>query len=262
MDPALPDHKLVWLSGYAVPPAMKIRPVQALKGVFNLIRNKEDTQQVYAVTNNLSGRAHIEKFRQFIATDLGRKVIEKPVLIEKQLANLEYLTALPKGTVGRAYADFMSDEKLSTTALLDATRESGVDYVNAPKKFQAFCRQVIHFKVTHDLWHVLSGYGRDGLGEICLLRFYTGQWNDRGIRLIVTMAGRSMARQMPHVPIKAAISEAYANGRAARWIMGFDVDSYLERPLEEVRAEMGIRPPTLYDAVKQEDKARLLAPQS
>ena len=37
---------------------------------------------------------------------------------------------------------------------------------------------------THDLWHVLTGYGRDTFGEACLLAFSYAQTGNRGIGLI------------------------------------------------------------------------------
>jgi len=253
------DSEIVFVQGYAVPPAMKIRPFHALKSAIDLKNNKEDTSLVYEVTNSVSGAVHIEKFKRFVETDYGRRVIETPIKIEELLAARPRLAAMPEGSVGRAFHDFMEGEQLSETALLEATRQAGIDYT-VPGRFEAFCRQIIHFKVTHDLWHVLSGYGRDSLGEICLLKFYNGQWHDRGISLIIRIADWSMRRQIPDLPMKALLNEAYNNARSAEWIMGFDVEKYISMPLTEARQMMGIRPPTIYETVAPELKAQLLPP--
>ena len=34
---------------------------------------------------------------------------------------------------------------------------------------------------SHDLYHVVTGYGRDGLGEICVLTFGNAQFHNHGI---------------------------------------------------------------------------------
>ena len=36
----------------------------------------------------------------------------------------------------------------------------------------------------HDLWHVVTGYGRDELGEACLLAFTYAQNKNRGVGFI------------------------------------------------------------------------------
>ncbi len=231
--------------------------MHALRSAIALKNNKEDTSLVYEVTNSVSGGVHIEKFRRFMGTDYGRRVVEKPIRIEEVLCRRDRLADMPVGSVGRAFYDFMEGEQLSETALLDATKSAGIDYT-MPGRFEGLCRQIIHFKVTHDLWHVLSGYGRDGLGEICLLKFYNGQWYDRGIELIVKIGSFSMGRQIPDLRMKALLDEAFDNARTAQWIMGFDVEDYLPRPLNEVREMMNIRPPTLYHAVAEEIKSSLL----
>jgi len=234
-----------------------MRPVHALRSAVALKNNKEDTSLVYEVTNAVSGGVHIEKFRRFMETNYGRRVVETPIRVEEILSQRERLGNMPAGSVGRAFYDFMEGEQLSETALLQATKTAGIDYT-VPGRFEGFCRQIIHFKVTHDLWHVLSGYGRDGLGEICLLKFYNGQWYDRGIELIVKIGSFSMGRQIRDLPMKALLAEAFNNARAAEWIMSFDVEDYLPRPLAEVRAMMNIQPPILYNSVADEIKTNLL----
>lgn len=253
------DNDIVWVQGHPVPPAMKIRPLRALRAAIALKNNKEDTSLVYEVTNALSGRAHIRKFKQFMETDYGRRVIETPIHIEELMCDRARLAAMPAGSVGRAFCDFMEGEQLSEKALLDATRQAGIDYIK-PCRFEAFCRQVIHFKVTHDLWHILSGYGRDGLGEICLLKFYNGQWYDRGIELIIKIGGYSMGRQVKGLPVQSAIKEASENSKAAKWIMGVDIESYIELPIAEAREMLGIHDPKIYQSVTREIKQALLPP--
>lgn len=257
----LTQKDFVEVDGYRVPPALPVRPLAALKAVFKLLADKEDTSQVYAVTNALSGRAHVNKFARFAATEYGRHVLENSLKIEQLLSDRERLASMPAGSVGRCYYEFMASESLSEDALLQATRDTGIDYT-APNEFKAFSRQVIHFKVTHDLWHVLTGYGRDGLGEICLLEFYQGQWRDRGIRLIITMGAASMKLQMPSLPVGRTLQEARRNSRAAKWIMGEDIEAYIETPLKEVRERLQINTPDVYLGISEEIKRGLLAPKN
>ena len=259
LDNFLTQDKHQEIHGYKVPPPFPVRPITALRRGFELVANKEDTSLVYGVTNALSGDAHVRKFKMFAQTEYGRKVLDTPIHIEKLLSDRNHLKSLPLGSVGRHYYEFMAEEGLSETALLNATKEAGVDYLGE-NNFPEFSRQVIHFKVTHDLWHVLTGYGRDGLGEICLLKFYMGQWYDRGIRLIVSLGALSMRTERPDLPVRDALKEADKNSRNAAWIMGEDVEKMLAEPLEEVRKRLRINPPTIYQAIPKSVRENLLAP--
>ncbi len=48
----------------------------------------------------------------------------------------------------------------------------------------------------HDLWHVVTGYGRDSFGEACLLAFSYAQTRNRGIAFIAFFGTREIAREL------------------------------------------------------------------
>ena len=48
----------------------------------------------------------------------------------------------------------------------------------------------------HDLWHVVTGYGRDELGELCLLGFTYAQTKNRGVGLIVLVGFYQVLRNV------------------------------------------------------------------
>ena len=97
---------------------------------------------------------------------------------------------------------------------------------------------------AHDLTHVLTGYGRDPLGELCLLAFMHAHSRNLGMALIVVMS-------WPQLPpaARAAVREAWRNGRKARWMQDMDWEALLPRTLADVRRESGIADPALYRAV-------------
>lgn len=255
------EKDIVWVAGHPLPPAFPFRPVHGLKSALALRHNKEDTTLVYEVANSINRSTHIRKFGEFLATEYGRRVVETPIKIEDLLGDYDYLKSLPKGSVGQIYHEFMSRQSYYETALLDATKATGIDFTT-PNRFKAFCRQMIHYKVTHDLWHILTGYKTDVLGETLLLKFYNAQFYDRALAFIVNVGSISMRRQMKNLPMKALLKEAHNNAKAANWIMGFDVKDYLPKPLVEVRDMMNIRPPELYHSISDDVKSVLLQPKS
>ncbi|MEO8894657.1 MAG: Coq4 family protein, partial [Rhizomicrobium sp.] len=97
---------------------------------------------------------------------------------------------------------------------------------------------------SHDLTHILTGYGRDPLGELCLLAFMFRHSKNLGQALIVAMA---WSRLPPAA--RAAVKQAFRNGKRSQWFMTLDYEALLLRPLEDVRRELCIPAPTLYQAV-------------
>ena len=51
---------------------------------------------------------------------------------------------------------------------------------------------------------------------------------------------------------RAMIREGYRRGKAAAWLPGQDWEALLSRPLAEVRQELGLGDPPVYDEVRSE----------
>ena len=103
----------------------------------------------------------------------------------------------------------------------------------------------------HDLQHVVCGYGRDTLGELCLLSFMVTQTPNRGIAFIIFMARRKARRATTLFSVDDCIDEGRRIGEAAKWFAAVNWETRLAEPLEQLRRELGVRKPTLYrDALR------------
>ncbi len=255
----VPADKIEWIAGFPTPPTPPIRPLHALVSVFRLVRNKEDTRQVFEIFQALAGGASKRLFARFVATPYGRRVITQPVRLEEVLTDHEALRALPEGSLGRAYLDFMEGENLTADGLIDAAEEAGIDF-RGETQFEDYRRLFLHLDVSHDLWHVLSGYGRDALGELCNLIYTRAQTRTRGIRFIVFIGALAQKLDRPSAPVLKALAEARRNVRGTAWAPEFDVEEMLPLQLAEVRQRMNITEPVFYNAIPDEVKDNLLKP--
>jgi ubiquinone biosynthesis protein COQ4 len=149
-----------------------------------------------------------------------------------------YLAALPQGSVGHAYLDFMESENLSADGLVMASQEWEKEKL--PADVELFRNRM---RDSHDLTHILTGYGRDPLGELCLLAFMNRHSNNLGQLLIVAM---SWSRMPPKS--RAAVIQAWRDGKKARWMMALDYEALLARPLEDVLRDLRIADPSRYRA--------------
>jgi len=249
----------VWINGFPTPPSQPRRPLHAFASVIRLITNKEDTRQVFEIVQALAGNSGKRLFRRFTATEYGRRVVSEPVELEKILGDRERLRAYPDGSLARAYLDFMEGENLTPEGLRAAAEEADIDYEAHPE-FKEHMRMFLHLQVSHDLWHVLTGYGRDALGELCNLVYTRHQTYNPGFKLIVAIGFIAQKLEQPFQPIQKALAEAKRNARAGNWVLEYDVEELLPLPLAEARARVGIGEPKIYNAVPDEIKRSLLKP--
>jgi ubiquinone biosynthesis protein COQ4 len=226
------------------PPNYRLRPLVALRAVRNLMRNREDTDQVFLLIDALRGKTTLRQFARFRQTETGRAVLAERRRLLDRLSDRASLAALPAGTLGRAYYEFMASENLSAEGLVEASqvsmRELPADGVTL---FRERSREM------HDLLHVVTGYGRDPLGEACLVAFSYAQTGLKGFAMIAAFAARRIARTRPGQPIRRAVFEGYRHGRSAGWLPGADWEALLARPVETIRAQFAVKPPTYYRAI-------------
>lgn len=258
MEEVAPED-IVWINGFPTPPSLPIRPFHALVSVLRLVRNKEDTRQVFEVVSALSGSSGKNLFKRFTSTPYGRRVVAEPVRLEEILGDREALRQYPEGSLARVYLDFMEGENLTPDGLIDAAEEAGIDF-RGETQFEEFRRLFLHLDVCHDLWHVLTGYGRDALGELCNLVYTRQQTKNPGFKLIVGIGLLAIKAEKPFQPFQKALAEAKHNARKSEWILEYDVEELLPLPLAEARAKLGIAEPKIYNAVPADIKANLLKP--
>ncbi|MEQ8772132.1 MAG: Coq4 family protein, partial [Erythrobacter sp.] len=100
---------------------------------------------------------------------------------------------------------------------------------------------------THDLFHVLTGYGRDALGEASLLGFSYSQNHNKGLLFIAYAGARQIAKVSgTKAPLFKAVREGQRNGRAAAKIAHQDIEALMRDDLDEARARLGIAKPVVY----------------
>ena len=254
-----PEHLIQWVDGFPVPPSPKRRPLHALISVMKLVRNKEDTRQVFETIHALSDTSGRDMFERFVGTTYGRRVVTEPVRIERILSDRDWLRSLPDGSLGRAYLGFMESEGLTAEGVISAAEEAGVDY-QCETQFEAFRRLMMHMEVVHDVWHVLNGYGRDALGEICVLAFSHALTGNAGVKLIVNVGMLAAKAEAPDLPIFKAVAEAGRRGRAAAWLIGEDIAALAPEPLEDVRRKLNLTPATAYQSIPAARRQALLKP--
>ena len=231
----------------------RLEPLRAYRAFRKLIRNKEDTAQVFEIMRALSGRSIGRGYNRMLKSlEGGRQAFLREELAHK-LDDPVWLSQFGPGSVGAAYREFREARGFTAEGLADEARKVA-PLVDAQHPVVWYSRRI---RDVHDVWHVLTGYGTDALGEACVVSFSYAQTRNLGFAFIGWGAAREIQREATSVPARRAVWQAYRNGRAARWLPGLDYEALFEQPLEAVRERLNIRPASVYQAVSAELRAGL-----
>jgi len=224
------------------PRKRRIRPLDAWRAIRVLLRNPDDTGQVFRIIDALSGNSGEKLYQRFRSDPTGARILQERRSLLKTLEDVAALRALPEGSLGRAYADFVSREQLSADGLVAASAEGGGGWDYGDERRLVGDR----LRDMHDLWHVVTGYGRDLVGEAALLAFSYAQTRNPGVGFIVAVAWLKAGSGAERSLIRAG----YRRGRSSAWLPAQDWEALLARPLEEVRRELRVGVPPRYTAVR------------
>jgi len=227
-------------------PRTRIRPLVAWRALRQLIADPDDTEAVFVIIDALSGRSGERIFQRFAATETGRRVLAEERDITARLMDLDTLRAMPEGSLGRTYAKFMADEQLRADGLAAASGWQEHDGSPEDADRQRFGTRL---RDTHDLWHVVTGYSRDLVGEASLLTFTFAQTRNPGVGVIVAMAYWEAGR-ITEVDGRRMMREAWRRGRKAACLPAADWEALLEQPLAEVRRKLEVGDPPAYREVR------------
>lgn len=228
-------------------PDTRVKPLVALRAIRALFRNKEDTGQVFKVVEALKGDSILRNFERFKASETGAKILGDRRQLIDTLCNKDYLANLPENSYGKAYQDFLTSENLTAEGLVSASEEAP-RWGSREADMALFTARL---RDSHDLHHVLTGYGRNPVGELCTLTFSYPHTRNRGIGVLVLIGMFKIKKDMRDVPVFKIVRQAYRNGKKAAWLPGVDWEAMLPLPLEEVRRQLNILPPTEYQKIEK-----------
>ena len=222
----------------------RMQPIKAVQHFRKLAKNKEDTSQVFQIIEAMKTGASDEQAWAFIQSEQGQRLIREGVDLPTMLDDHARWKDLPTNSLGRHYVDFMEAEGLSAQGLLQEA------YKWAPPESRPNDQTEWYFnrlRDTHDLFHVLTTYGRDALGESSLLSFGYEQNPNLG-QIFIGFAG---ARQVKiasgtKAPLFASIREAMRLGKAAAKIAHEDIEALMHQDIGEVRKRLRIGTPVVY----------------
>lgn len=227
---------------------MRLQPIRALRAFARLVEDKEDTRQVFEIIEALSGKSIYNGYRRMLLSELGGRQAYEGLELSTYFDDPEWLAQFGEGTVGAAYRAFRNVRGLSVYGLAQEAVKVN-DKVEALHPVAWYARRL---RDVHDLWHTLTGYGTDALGEASLLAFTFAQTGNGAIAFIAAGAAREFSKSGHPYPYGKAIFEGWRRGRAAARLIDQDYVRLMGEPLESARARLGLAPPRTYLSVPPE----------
>ncbi len=224
-------------------PEMRYDLAKAWRHFKLLVKDKEDTSQVTPIFEALPWRGIYDAALAFLKTDRAQEIRRKEPSLVTLLDNHEELRKLPQGSLAQVYCDFMEREGLSAQGLVDELDKNRPADMYWDDQVSWYFNRM---RDTHDLLHVLTGFGRDALGEQCVLAFTYSQ-QPSPAHLFLGYAGAFEIRKHPvKVPVFRAVREAQTMGKACPRLVEMAISDLLPLPIEEVRRRLNIATPKYY----------------
>lgn len=212
----------------------------ALKAVRALLADPEDTEKVFKVIASLRGNSLRRSFDRFTNTPTGTMILRDQVDLLDTLQNRQHLSEMQTDSLAAAYLEFIDSQSLTPAGLVEHSED-----LFQKVKNEDVLRYVRRNRDSHDLWHVLTQYGRDPLGETCLLAFTFAQTKNMGLALILIAGSIKLRRSYGHGSI-GAVWRAYRDGKKASWLPAQPFEDLLPLNVESVRVMLSVPRPNAY----------------
>lgn len=206
--------------------------LQSLRMVASLaafLKHPTELTSVFGVARSLQGSP--------LATQMQRHLLANPQMAELVVTlwrpapiDLAQLSALPEGSLGRTYAEQLQSQGLTPESLID------------PSPITSPAQYITHrLRETHDIVHVLTGFGTDGVGELGLQAFNLAQVRSP-LALLLIFGGLlgTLQNDEPLEPLLRSLARGFELGLAAQCLISFKLEEGWGRPLMEWRSELGL----------------------
>jgi ubiquinone biosynthesis protein Coq4/drug/metabolite transporter (DMT)-like permease len=215
---------------------MRKNSLRSLYATFMLARRPDQVKYVFMMGDAQDEIAESERLRGKIADPFRSAALEGMWQGHYRAPRYEVddLLRLPADTLGGAYSRHMRANGLRPDFYEDVAPRHRLHYLR------------LRMRQTHDIWHVLAGFGTDEFGEVGLQGFYFAQFTNgqsaligAGAMLKSVLRGRFDDLEK-HVD---AFCEGYVNGKRAESLLAVEWEELWGENIESLRRRFRIELP-------------------
>lgn len=209
--------------------------LRTLRGMVTLMLDPEKTDSVFDVEDSLrhsdAARLSVEyvKSKPGVAELFQERYLAPPPKVED-------LLTLPSDSLGYAYASYLTEAGFDPNFYRKSQVEDDVTYL------------FMRMRQTHDIWHVVTGFGADVNAELGLKAFEIAQVH-RTMAALLVCGG--LLKTLFHSPkdldgLLEQIAIGYRMGARAKPFLAQRWEEHWEKPLADWRKELNVEPTSSY----------------
>ena len=223
---------------YAYSPVATRNPFRYALALWRFMRAKNDDDIISEVAIIEIGFAR-SRFGRRLARwektiDILKQNPETEAALEQRLVGgaivLEDLEKLEYASLGQVFAEHCRNRGIDPN-LIDIPLEQESDWL------------LNHLFRSHDVWHVVTGWANDEVGEVGLAGFYCGQLRSPPffIFLFALIMLKKVLRRDDRIDeFIRAFCTGYRSGSSAEPLFGIDWSQHWEVPLKEMRMRLAV----------------------
>lgn len=205
----------------------------SLYGVYMLARDTDATRYVFMIGNAQDSLA--ENARQ--RGDMRDPFVDPALagLWQKRYCpepyDVDEMLSLSPESLGGMYARHMKSRGLRPDFFDAETPRHKMHYLR------------LRMRQTHDIWHTLTGFDTDPVGEVGLQGFYFAQFTNGQSALIIAGAILKSILRTRYGELERfveAFSEGYRNGRRSHPLLGVQWEDLWREPVADLRRRFDI----------------------
>ena len=176
--------------------------------------------------------AIIERMRRHTT---GQRLLAERTPLPDAVLRPELLADLPENTLGYQYWKHCHEASIDPAFISVESQKVAREYPATDEHKFVYDR----YRDSHDLWHVLTGYGLDMAGEAGIIAWTYAQTRNRGYGLIFLLNALMCARR-GRFDVFWTCWKGYRYGNRSPLLLAVDWSEHLNRPIDEVRRELGL----------------------
>jgi ubiquinone biosynthesis protein Coq4 len=203
--------------------------LRAVCSTVKLVRNPNNLAEVITLADIVVNHDHLERLAEMFAED---PAIRASFASRMRITpfDLPSLGALPEGTLGREFYQFLKTNKIDPSSLPTRPHGTNAEYI------------IAHLYETHDILHVVTGFGTDVPEELGLQAFYAAQ--SPNPHALLLLGGGLVNTMLYNIDKQDATMKAIVRGwllgKSSHLLFGTPWNELWEMPLAEVRKRLGI----------------------
>ena len=207
--------------------------LQALQALFNAHENwfagKDDFNEIVAMNQALIQTSA----QELLVRELSKDTASAQMIEERYLAsnyNLDTLLKYPQESLGYAYALSLKQSGFDPDLYSDIKIDSDASYVEA------------RLGQTHDLWHIITGFGTSTVDEMGLQAFHLAQFPyPLATMLIANVLVTTTLLNPEEIPLLLdTIQRGWKMGKQAKPLFPQKWEEAWDKPLSQWRDELNI----------------------